>query len=115
MGTLYSLSLVSSEFFLLGLCHIKVKIIIRSGFSSATKNITYTHTHTHNRFTAPWIVSGTTWVSWYQKKHSRTHTYRGHQLSLICFIHLLRSMVSYIKHININIIYCHLLELPSVI
>jgi len=28
------------------------------------------HTHTHNHFTAIWILSGTTWVSRYQKKHS---------------------------------------------
>jgi len=35
---------------------------------------------------------GTTWVSRYQKKHSPTHTYRGHQSSLVCFLHLLRSM-----------------------
>jgi len=47
------------------------------------------HTHTHNRFTALWILSGTTWVSRYQKKHSPTHTYRGRQSSLICLIHLL--------------------------
>ena len=33
-------------------------------------------------------------MSWYQKKHSPTHTYRGYQSSLICFIHLLRSMAS---------------------
>ena len=45
-----------------------------------------THTHTHNRFTALWIMSRTTQVSWYQKKHSPTHTYRGHQSSLIHFI-----------------------------
>ena len=29
-------------------------------------------------------LSGTTWVSQYQKKHLLTHTYRGHQSSLIC-------------------------------
>jgi len=40
---------------------------------------------THNHFTVLWILSGTTRVSLYQKKHSPTHTYRGHQLSLICF------------------------------
>jgi len=40
------------------------------------------------------ILSGTTWVSRYQKKHSLTHTHRGHQSSLICFLHLLRSMAS---------------------
>ena len=47
--------------------------------------------NTHNRFTALWILSRTTRVSWY---HSPTHTYHGHQSSLICFIHLLRSMAS---------------------
>ena len=41
-----------------------------------------THTHRHNRFTALWILSGTTRVSWYQKKHSPTHNHRGHQSSL---------------------------------
>ena len=37
-----------------------------------------THTHIHKCFTAPWILSGTTQVSQYQKKHSPTLTYRGH-------------------------------------
>ena len=57
---------------------------------------THTHTHTHTTVLQPalWILSGTTQVSWYQKKHSPTHTYRGHQSSLICFIHLIRSMAS---------------------
>ena len=32
-------------------------------------------------------LSGTTRVSRYQKKHSPTHIYHGHQLSLICFLH----------------------------
>jgi len=50
------------------------------------------NTHTHNRFTALWILSGTTRVSWYQKKHSPTHTYHGYQSSLICFICLIWSM-----------------------
>jgi len=52
------------------------------------------HTQTHNHFTAIWILSGTTWVSQYQKKYSSTHTYRGHQSSLICYLHLLRSIPS---------------------
>ena len=53
------------------------------------------NTHTHNNhFTALWILSRTTRVSGYQKKHSPTHTYRGHQLSLICFIHSLQFMAS---------------------
>jgi len=43
-----------------------------------------THTHTH-RFTALWILYGTTRVSRYQKKHSPTHTHRGHQSFLSAF------------------------------
>ena len=42
-------------------------------------------THTHNRFMALWNLSGTTRVSRYQKKHSLTHTHRGHQSSLSAF------------------------------
>jgi len=42
----------------------------------------HTHTHTHNRFTALWILSGTTRVSQWQKKHSPTHTHHGDQSSL---------------------------------
>ena len=41
-----------------------------------------------------WFLSGTTRVSQYQKKHSPTHTYHDHQSSLICFLHLIRSMAS---------------------
>jgi len=43
---------------------------------------------------ALWILSGTTQVSQYQKKHSPTPTYCGHQWSLIWFLHLLQSMAS---------------------
>jgi len=43
--------------------------------------VSVTHT-THNCFTALSILSGTTRVSRYQKKHSPTHTHRGHQISL---------------------------------
>jgi len=50
-----------------------------------------THTQIHNCFTAHWILSGTTRVSRYQKKHSTTHTYCGHKACLICFLHLLQS------------------------
>jgi len=39
-------------------------------------------------------LSGTTRVSWYQKKHSPTHTYSDHQPSFISFLHLLRSIAS---------------------
>ena len=38
----------------------------------------YNH-YNYNRFTALWLLSRTTQVSRYQKKHSPTHTYRGHQ------------------------------------
>jgi len=54
----------------------------------------HTRAHTHNRFTAVWILSGTIWVSRYKKKHAPTHTCRGHQSTLICFIHILWSMAS---------------------
>ena len=52
------------------------------------------NTYAHNHFTALLTLSRTTRVSRYQKKHSRTHNHCGHQSSLICFLHLLRSMAS---------------------
>ena len=52
------------------------------------------YTHTHNCFTALWILSRTTCMSRYQKKHSPTYTYRDHQSSSICFLHILRSITS---------------------
>ena len=54
----------------------------------------------YNHFTALWTLSGTTQVSWYQKKHSPTHTYRGHQSSLICFFYLLQSMASHLFNLR---------------
>ena len=56
--------------------------------------------HTHNCFMAVWIFSRTTRVSRYQKKHSPTHTYHGHQSSLICFLHLFRSMASFLFNLH---------------
>ena len=50
------------------------------------------HKYYHNHFTVLWTLCGTTQVRRYQKKHSPTHTYRGHQSSLIHFLHLLQSM-----------------------
>jgi len=60
---------------------------------------TRTHAHMqarmHNRFTALWTLSGTTRVSRYQKKNIHPFTpINCHQSSLICFLYLLRSMVS---------------------
>jgi len=69
-----------------------VQFVVDLLFNSTTnlpQVLTHTHTHTHNRFMAVWILSGTTRESRYQKKHSPTHTNRGRQSSLICFIHLL--------------------------
>jgi len=43
----------------------------------------HTHTHTHNRFMALWILFRTNRVRCYQKKHSPTYTYLGHQSSLM--------------------------------
>jgi len=41
-------------------------------------------------------LSGTTRVCRYQKKHSPTQTFRGHQSSFISFLHLLWSVSSYL-------------------
>ena len=65
-----------------------------SSLQSHTHTHTHKHTHTHNHIMTLWIFSGTTQVSRYQKKHSPTHTYRGHQSSLTRCLHLLRSMAS---------------------
>jgi len=43
--------------------------------------------HTHHCITALQILSGTTRVSQYQKKHSPTHTHHGYQSSLIWLLH----------------------------
>ena len=51
------------------------------------------HTHTH---TQPFngLLSGTTRVGQYQKKHSPAHTHPDHRTSFIIFLHLQRSMAS---------------------
>ena len=56
------------------------------------------HTHTHTHTTILWL-SGfcpgqPMWASSKRNIHSLTHTYHGHQSSLICFIHLIWSMAS---------------------
>ena len=53
----------------------------------------YTHRHTH---TQPFngLLSRTTRVGRYQKKHSPTHTHPDHRTSFIIFLHLQRSMAS---------------------
>ena len=71
------------------LCIIRIK-----GGSNEMMHTHTTHARTHNHFIALWILSGTNQVSLYQKKHSPAHTYHGHQSSLICFLHVIRSMAS---------------------
>ena len=69
------------------------RLAFHSGLLQVTTlHIVYhSHTHTHhNRFTALWILSGTTRVSRYQKKHSPTHTHCGHQISLLFIISFLK-------------------------
>ena len=46
-----------------------------------------THTQPFNS-----LLSGTTWVGRYQKKHSLTHTHPDHRTSFIILLHLQRSM-----------------------
>jgi len=45
-------------------------------------------------------LSRTTRLSWYQKKHSLTHIYHDHQSSFICFLHLLRSIASFLFNLR---------------
>ena len=50
-------------------------------------------------------LSGTTWVSRYRKR-SPTHTYQDHQLSFICFFHLLRSIASSLFNLRARQSFC---------
>jgi len=77
----------------------------RCGYQVQLPTIMCAHTHTHNHFTAVWILSGTTQMSWYQKKHSPTHTYPGHKSSLNSFLHLLRSMASYLFDLCVTLFF----------
>jgi len=71
----------------------KPKLNIQGDWSGIRQNWkTHTHTHAH-KHTQPFYGS-LNFVSRYQKKHSPTHTYHGHQSSLMCFLHLLWSMAS---------------------
>ena len=64
--------------------------------------------HIHNRFTALLSLSWATRVSWYQKTHSPTHTRCGHQSSLICFLHLLWSMASFLFNLPARVFFHNL-------
>jgi len=64
-----------------------------TGISSAAVTLCVLVEHTH---TQPFngLLSGTTRVGRYQKKHSPTHTHPEHRTSFITFLHLQRSMAS---------------------
>ena len=64
--------------------------VIPSWLATAYVSV-YTHTHTQP-FNS--LLSGTTRVGLYQKKHSPTHTQPDHRTSFIIFLHLQRSMAS---------------------
>jgi len=65
--------------------HKTKEVVITLSHAFTIENLSDSERHTHNRFTALWILSRTTRVSQYQKKHSPTHTHRGHQSSLSVF------------------------------
>ena len=65
--------------------HTRMRMHTHPCLRTCTHAHTHTHTHTHNHFTSLWNLSGTTRVSRYQKKHSPTHTHRGHQSSQSAF------------------------------
>ena len=65
--------------------------IMYDNISNLTRTHACTHAHTHTTILCLWILSWTTRVSRYEKKHSPTHS---HQSSLICFLHLLQSTAS---------------------
>jgi len=80
-------------------CSVLVQLI-SDDFWQCFKKYYYSH------FIALWILSRTIQVGRYQKKHSPTHTYRGHHSSLICFLHLLRSMTSSLFNVYAWQLFC---------
>jgi len=67
-------------------CNKQLSISLKLEFKTQFQ----THIDTHNCFTAMWILSGTTRVSRYQKKHAPTHPSWSSNIP-ICLLHLLRS------------------------
>ena len=70
-------------------------VFIRSAYLKQCRIIlTCLHTHTHTHTTVYRLLSGTTRVGRYEKKHSPTHTQPDHRTSFIIFLHLQRSTAS---------------------
>jgi len=79
---------LSNSFFAVSSQHVTV---INIFYSTDATIVLHTHTHTQP-FNG--LLSGTTRVGRYQKKHSPTHTRPDHRTSFIIFLHLQRSMAS---------------------
>jgi len=77
------------------LCRVERKTLSRSimmmGRASLSQMVTKYQFTQQQPFYGP--LSGTTWVSWYQKKHSPTH-HPDHHPIFISFFHLARSIAS---------------------
>ena len=75
------------------------RFLIKLPSNKITLCKTHHEQHTH---TQPFngLLSGTTRVGRYQKKHSPTHTHPDHRTSFITFLHLQRSMASFLFSIR---------------
>jgi len=72
-------------------------MVIRGDVEKKCNTYTPTHARTHTQtqlFNG--LLSGTTQVGRYQKKHSNTHTHPDHQTSFVNFLHLLRSIAFFL-------------------
>ena len=78
-------------FFNICICHLRFLQIKRYHNSQRKPFLLHSHTHTQP-FNG--LLSGTTRVGRYQKKHSPTHTHPDHRTSFIIFLHLQRSTTS---------------------
>ena len=78
-----------------------IGVLIAVWLAATAKPHLLYYNYYYKHFTALWTLSDTTQVSQYQKKHSPTHTSRGHQPSLICFLHLLPSITSSIINLRV--------------
>ena len=70
-------------------CTVNMLLTISDTYYPWPAIVTHTHTQLFNG-----LLSGTTRVDRYQKKHSPTHTHTDHRTSFIIFLHFQRSMES---------------------